>query len=38
MGYRFYRGRKVMPAGMLAGLGLASAAYHGMKYYEWAED
>jgi uncharacterized membrane protein (UPF0136 family) len=37
MGYRFYRGRKVMPAGLLAGLGVASAVYHGVKYQEWSE-
>lgn len=35
MGARFVKHRKFMPAGMLAGLGLASCAYHGKKMVEW---
>ena len=37
MGYRFYKTGKFMPAGGLASLGAASAAYHLMKYKEWTE-
>ena len=35
MGARFIKHRKFMPAGMLAGLGLASCGYHGKKMVEW---
>lgn len=37
MGYRWYTTGKVMPAGVLAGLGGASAAYHYAKLVEWTE-
>jgi uncharacterized membrane protein (UPF0136 family) len=30
MGYRLYKTGKFMPAGLLSGLGLASAVYHGL--------
>ena len=37
MGYRALKFRQVAPAGALAVLGAASTAYHGMKYYEFAD-
>ena len=36
MGARLLKTGKVMPAGMLTGVGLASAAFHGQKFAEWA--
>lgn len=33
MGWRFFKTRKVVPAGLLAPVALASAAYHGYKGY-----
>ncbi len=36
MGQRFIATGKVMPPGMLAGIGLASAVYHGKKFAEWS--
>ena len=35
MGHRVYKTGKVMPAGLLTGVALASLGYHGMKYSEW---
>ncbi len=37
MGWRAAKTGKMMPALPLAGLGAASAVYHGMKYKEWTE-
>ena len=37
MGHRYYKTRKIMPAGALAGLALASLGYHGFKYQEWTQ-
>ena len=37
MGHRAYKTGKVMPAGALAGVALASLGYHGIKYREWTE-
>ena len=36
MGMRLVRTRKMVPAGMLAGLGVAAALYHYHKGREWA--
>ena len=36
MGARLLKTGKVIPAGMLTGVGLASAAFHGQKFAEWA--
>ena len=35
MGHRVYKTGKVMPAGLLTGVALASLGYHGMKHSEW---
>jgi len=36
MGSRFYKTRKVMPAGMLTGIGAAATYYNGIKWREWS--
>ncbi len=36
MGARAARTRKLMPAGLLTGIGLAAFAYHAQKAWEWA--
>lgn len=38
MGYRAIRFRQPMPAGLLAGVGAASAVYHGWKLQELLEE
>ena len=37
MGYRAFSSAKFMPAGLIAALGAASAAYHFQKVQEWSE-
>ncbi len=34
---RYAKTRALMPAGLLTAVGLASSAYHGAKWREWAE-
>jgi len=36
MGGRFYTTRRVMPAGMLTGIGAAATYYNGIKWREWS--
>jgi hypothetical protein len=38
MGPRAISSGKFMPGGLVAFLGIASAAYHGSKAYEWYEN
>jgi len=36
MGARLLKTGKMMPAGMLTGVGLASATFHAQKFSEWS--
>jgi uncharacterized membrane protein (UPF0136 family) len=38
MGFRAIKFRQPFPSGALAGIGVASGVYHGMKWQEFAED
>jgi len=37
MGRRYKKTRALVPAGLLAGVGVAAAAYHGAKYRQWTQ-
>ena len=37
MGARYLRTKKVVPAGVLTGAGVASLGYNGMKTWEWMD-